>query len=90
MSEKWYVDENELYIWVVMANGDRTFRELKNTPGSRRNAHLIAAAPEMLAELKKSRIDLSYAKENGGSLRAIVQWLADLDRVIALAEGEEQ
>ncbi len=89
MSEKWYVDENELYIWVVMANGDRTFREIKNTPGSRRNAHLIAAAPEMLELLKVCRKGIRAIMEDDrfGDYWGLCE---AMDRVIALAEGDEK
>lgn len=96
MSEKWQINrfsictiEDEsarVTICHVSLNGTHGIEEELN-----RRANLIAAAPEMLAELKKSRIDLAYAMENAEAVdRFPSKWLADLDRVIALAEGDEK
>ena len=48
------------------------------------NARLIAAAPELLNELKDISCALKY-----GNLKKPKQWKASIDRIIAKAEGRQ-
>ena len=96
MSEKWQIATSasgDVRLIVEDADNNKTIcaMSLRGCEGRvyemTRRANLIAAAPEMLAELKKSRIDLAYIKKNGESLLPLDYWLDEMDRVIALAEG---
>ena len=99
MSEKWQIATSasgDVRLIVEDADNNKAIcaMSLRGCEGRvnemTRRANIIAAAPEMLAELKKSRIDLAYAMENAEAVdRFPSQWLSDLDRVIALAEGGE-
>ena len=88
MSEKWKIRESGRYVTVLDQNGDPLFHNWKDIDGTMENAHLIAAAPEMLALLNQSRDLLGefFCARDGNP---DAQLLADINRVIALAEGGE-
>ena len=96
MSEKWKINQfsthrepsiedesSRVTICNVSLNGTRGSEEELN-----RRANLIAAAPEMLALLKTSRRNLSSIIA-ACNCNTYDPWLAEMDRVIALAEGGE-
>lgn len=95
MSEKWKVTpsrlfQNDLAVKTVETDSFvcAVCAELCGNDPSEvsRRAHLIAASPEMLALLKTSRRNLSSIIA-ACNCNTYDPWLAEMDRVIALAEG---
>lgn len=95
----WSLDETD---WPLIVNGPN-YRESNYValvercranreaayPGdmARANARLIAAAPDMLAELRETVAALRYHLKHGTLESAVIDRLPHLDAAIAKAEG---
>ena len=72
---------------VPLAAGDLpTIADLPTSPEGTANAHLIAAAPEMLETLIKVRVVLG-PKENAKT-KSLFDLISDLEEVIKKARGD--
>ena len=98
MSEKWQITasvagDGRLIIEDADNNATICAMSLRGCEGRvdemTRRAQIIAAAPEMLALLKTSRRNLSSIIA-ACNCNTYDPWLAEMDRVIALAEGGEK
>ena len=98
MSEKWQIaasvaGDGRLIIEDADNNATICAMSLRGCEGRvdemTRRAQIIAAAPEMLALLKTSRRNLSSIIA-ACNCNTYDPWLAEMDRVIALAEGGEK
>ena len=88
MSEKWKVKSGITvpYIQVRDEKDDVVWDGNLSSERDAKIANIIAAAPEMLALLKTSRRNLSSIIA-ACNCNTYDPWLAEMDRVIALAEG---
>ncbi len=87
MSEKWKVEESILRYHVEDDKGEIVYISEGKSEPELRTVHLIAAAPEMLELLRLSRSNVSTLVE-AHICEECDGWLAELKRVITLAEGE--
>jgi len=98
MSEKWQVVRSSiikqaLYVEDVDTKDMVCLLPQGPEQADQRRAHrpdLIAASPEMLALLKAGRRKLASIFDACGWDHNHQQWLPEMDRVIALAEGGEK
>lgn len=89
MSEKWKIKESGAWYHVEDGEGGLVYISAGKSEPERKTAHLIAAAPEMLELLKVCRKGIIAIMEDD---RFGDYWglRGELDRVIALAEGDEK
>ena len=87
MSEKWHVQKEEFWSYIVDQSGNYIVAAAVHNPAcGEKELNLIAAASEMLALLKTSRRNLSSIIA-ACNCNTYDPWLGEMDRVIALAEG---
>lgn len=82
----WAVDDKKARYTFVQANGQAPCNE-DATPEAQANAHLIAAAPEMLEELEQLREALNDSVLSTGSPTKDEEMLYHIRKLILKAKG---
>ena len=85
---KWSLHDKGEWFQVVDEKGAIVFETVAKNRDETAAARAISAAPDMLALLKTSRRNLSSIIA-ACNCNTYDPWLAEMDRVIALAEGGE-
>lgn len=75
---------------IGQENGPGFVVVFKDRPNEKANAQLIAAAPEMLQNLKRARTALKFAKfESGAILQDVLKTIGEIEAIIDKIEGGE-